>query len=216
MVPLEHWENIVSAHVNGAPLPAIMDAVRTAAIHWCRDTLMVQEDVTGLEVEAGQVTIDVPNSADGLFPSSVIEVRCPTHRLRPVTRLELENENPTGWARLRTASTEKLDAWFSPRPGRLRLVPHLSVDTPAALDLVVAYQPPRNASEVPTFLYEMFAEEIAAGACAILHSHNQAPYADAAQVAGFAELFGSAVQQHAHLGEGGFHRNRRRTALERP
>ena len=51
---LGDWENIISAHINGAPLPVMMDAVRDAAVQFCRDTRIDRRLVTLLDYEAAR------------------------------------------------------------------------------------------------------------------------------------------------------------------
>lgn len=211
---LGDWENIISAHINGAPLPVMMDAVRDAAIQFCRDTRIDRRLVTLLDYEAARPDTEIPDGEDGEFPGSVVSLWTSEGKLDNLSRQQIEGLYPDGWARLTVPSIKQVKGWISLRPGSVRLVPALSIDLPEEIDVEVAYQPKRNATHLPQFLYELYAYEIGWGALAILHAHNQAAYADPAQIVINETRFLQEINALAEKGDAGFGRRRRRVSTE--
>lgn len=212
---LGDWENIISAHINGAPLPVMMDAVRDAAIEFCRDTRIDRRLVKGLRAEPGKIDILIPNGEDDEFPGTVITVWSENGPLDQMTHRDLESMYPRGYVNESVDSMRALRGWISQRPGTVRLVPYLQDDTPGVIDLQVAYQPKRNASGIAQFIYEMYAYEIGWGALAILHAHEHAAYATPERAGGFRQMFLHEINRFADKSESGFGKPRRSTRYER-
>ena len=211
---LGDWENIISAHINGAPLPVMMDAVRDAAVQFCRDTRIDRRLVTLLDYEAARPDTEIPDGDDGEFPGSVVSLWTTEGKLDNLSRQQIDELYPDGWARLTVASVNEVVGWISLRPGSVRLVPALSVDLADEIDVEVAYQPKRNATHLPQFLYELYAYEIGWGALAILHAHNRAAYADPAQIDINLTRFMDSINELAEKGDAGFGRRLRRVKAE--
>lgn len=206
---LGDWENIISAHINGAPLPVMMDAVRDAAIQFCRDTRIDRRLVTLLDYETTRPDLELPDGVDGEFPGTVMQLWTSEGRMDELSRQDISELYPDGWGRLTVPSMKQVKGWISLRPGSVRIVPALSVDLTGEIDVEIAYQPKRNATHLPQFLYEMYAYEIGWGALAILHAHNQASYADPAQIGVNDRRFREAITDLADKGDAGFGRRER-------
>ncbi|MGE0797305.1 MAG: hypothetical protein AB7G13_31930 [Lautropia sp.] len=212
---LDDWENIVSAHINGAPQPVMMDAVRDAAITFCRDSRIDRRWVRTLPYDAARPDTLIPDGDDGAFPGTVIEVWSRCGQVHARTMVDIRSRYPDGYMRELADTPRDIWGWISLRPGQITLVPTPRYSLPDEFAIVAAYQPKRNAVSVPHFLYEMYAHEIGWGALAILHAHDQAPYATPSKAGGFMTMFRESIMLAAHRGDGGFGKQRLRTVGER-
>jgi hypothetical protein len=204
MAGLGDWENIISQHINGAPQPVMMDAVRDAAIEFCRDTRVDRRLVTHLNYEAAKPDMLIPDGPNSEFPSGIVTVWTTEGKSDGLTRHAIDDLYPDGFVRVTVDAMKDVKGWISLRPGSLRLVPALSFDAPEAIDVEVAYQPKRNATEVAQFLYELWAYEIGWGALAILHAHHGAAYAEPSVSGMYRDRFNDAKHNAAERGYSGF------------
>lgn len=215
MAAFRDFDVYVRPHISGAPNPAIDDALRRAAIVFCKNTRCIAEDLPLMRIPA-KPTLSI-DSADGeLDPHNILEVETTSGPLNPVTRTELATLYPREDWRTQTVGTvRELSRWFAETPTTLRLVPYLSIATDdRVLRVRCAMKPTIDATALPDLLLERYGEEIAAGALSLLHSAVNAPYAVPQLAGGFASVFARAIGPTSDEVDAGFNRPRLRTGLD--
>jgi hypothetical protein len=205
MAELADFDRFVLVHVKNPPLPAVRDAVLDAAREFCTRT-RIETEFVELSIVAGDPVIDVDASDSAYEACDVLSVITPEGKLRPRTKLELEQRYPKGWMNETTADPRLLFGYFQPREYELRIVPTLTIDATVTAEIALRPRLPELAgpsTKVPDVLLDSFADEIGYGAAARLHAHVNAFYADRTQVAGFRATFNAAVIRAADRHEAG-------------
>jgi hypothetical protein len=200
-VRLDAWENIISQQVNGAPLPAMIDAVRDACIEFCQKTKVDLRTVDGIEYLATSPEVTLPDSGNTV-PWMASEIQCQGYIWKPITIAEAKNKLGGRWLTDRAMSLDQVGGFVSQSPGAVRLVPSPSVDL--TLSAEVIYQPRRNSTDVAWFLYEYYADVIGYGAVARLHAHSAAGYAQPERADAYRQMFLSGLPVAASTLDGGF------------
>lgn len=216
MASLADWENIIATRVNSAPLPAMMDAVREAIIELCQRTRIVNRTLQGLDYDSasGQIEIPDPRDLPGMTPSRIMAVWAGGQTLRQSGMNQLVRQFGERWFAATTYHDHGVEQFFSPDPYHVILVPRPTMSRRGFVDIRVSYQPKRNAHDVPDLLYEQFALEIGVGACLRLHSHSQAPYAEAGRVPGLQAEWDDLLNEIGNLRDIGFAQPRLRSATD--
>lgn len=214
MAALGDFDRYVLPFVNGAPAPAVEDAIRDACIEFCTraGVLRATLDPITLTPAVPEIELDAPEA-----DTQIVEVTAawlPEGPVDPLTRPELDALYPLGWASASVGATREVRGFYSRRPGLLSLVPALNAKAPRALRLEVTYAPTRDAQEVPDLLYQRYAETIAAGALLRLHQHPGAEYADVSRVSAYSARFNDDINRMADDAPRGFGRKQLRTAPE--
>lgn len=210
MAALADFERFVLPLVEGAPAPAVEDAILDAAVEFCTRTRLLRTFLDPLTLVPGTTEYELdPPEAD----SQIVDVTAawlPEGPLEPATRPELEELFPDGWAWRQVGTTAEVRRFYCRLPGFIRLVPAVAAKAPRALRLEVAYAPTRSARELADVLLNRYAEQLANGALARLHQHK-AGYADAGRASAYLTAFEQACNGLADEGARGFARRRMRT-----
>ncbi|MNK98676.1 hypothetical protein D3C87_1190470 [compost metagenome] len=210
MAALADFERFVLPLVEGAPAPAVEDAILDAAVEFCTRTRLLRTFLDPLTLVPGTTEYELdPPEADTQIVD-VTGVWLPEGRLDPATRPELEELFPDGWAWRQVGTTAEVRRFYCRLPGFVQLVPALAAKAPRALRLEVAYAPTRSARELADVLLNRYAEQLASGALARLHQHK-AGYADPGRATAYLTAFDQACVSLADEGARGFAKRRMRT-----
>lgn len=158
------------------PTPAMQQALRDAAIDFCRDTRVLQVTTAPSPAVAGQATYDV-DLETGTVLSSLISARYGSRFLRILGNdsadfYEFENPSITGEPAAASADVG----------GVIRLYPPPDATATQQLTFRVALRPTRAASSLSDVLFEEWVEAIAAGAAMRLAALPGQPYTQASVV----------------------------------
>ncbi|MFT0547862.1 hypothetical protein ACMHYO_16225 [Allopusillimonas ginsengisoli] len=196
MTPLSDFERYVLPFVADAPRPAVQDAILDACVEFCTRTRILRTNpvTVALDGDRDEYQLDAPT--DSTTVVDVVGVWLPEGQISPLTRPDLDAMYPAGWAGLKVSTTALVRGFYCRLPGLIRLIPSVSAPT-FNLTVMVSYAPKRSASSVDDVLFERFAEVIAAGALGRLHQHPGTAYADPLRVAGYLQLFESAIIRFA-------------------
>lgn len=213
MASLADFERFVLPLVEGAPAPAVEDAILDAAVEFCTRTRLLRVFLDPLTLVPGTTEYELdPPEAD----TQIVDVTAawlPEGQIDPATRPELEELFPDGWAWRQAGTTAEVSRFYCRLPGFIQLVPALTVKAPRALRLEVAYAPTRTARELADVLLNRYAEQLASGALARLHQHK-AGYADPSRAAAYLTAFDRACAGFADEGARGFAKRRMRTGQD--
>ncbi len=83
--------------------------------------------------------------------------------------------------------------WISLRPGLVRLIPSLSIET--TLRMEIAYQPKRTAAVIDDYLFDLYGEQIAWGCIARMLMHRDTPYSNPGMAPAFDARFEQAISR---------------------
>jgi len=209
------FERYVLPFLDGAPLPAIDDAVVDACVEFATRTSVLTSvsDPITLLANIAEYELDSPDSQTVVTGVKSVQLAC--GKVDPATRPELDDQYPDGWMSLAVSDLNRLRFYHSRLPGILRLVPMLSVKAANAMTVEVVYAPMRTATQVDDLLFDRYAEMIAQGALARLHQHR-ASYADPTRVATYLQAFEAAITESADDSPHGFEHHVLRTAAQEP
>jgi len=210
MAALADFERFVLPLVEGAPTPAVEDAILDAAVEFCTRTRLLRAFLDPLTLVPGttEYELDPPETDTQIV--DVTGAWLPEGQIDPATRPELEELFPAGWAWRQVGTTAEVSRFYCRLPGFVQLVPAVSVKAPRALRLEVAYAPTRASRDLPDVLLNRYAEQLASGALARLHQHK-AGYADPGRAAAFLTAFDQVCSALADEGARGFAKRRMRT-----
>ncbi|CUJ82126.1 Uncharacterised protein [Achromobacter sp. 2789STDY5608615] len=210
MAALADFERFVAPLIEGAPAPAIEDAIVDAAVEFCTRTRVLRAflDPVTLVPGATEYELDPPEADTQIV--DVLAAWLPEGKVDSATRAELEEMFSDGWAWRQVGTTAEVRRFYSRLPGFVQLVPAVTVKVPRALRLEVAYAPTRAVRELPDVLLNRYAEQLASGALGRLHQHK-AGYADPGRAAGYLQEFDQACTDLADDGARGFAKRRMRT-----
>ena len=165
MVTITSFYPYVLPHVVGCPDPVMDQAIRSACIEFCAQTLLVQE-VTTVSVVSGvqDYDIEVPS---GMGLSKVIGVLLEDQWLTPNSiesvRSGLALRGSVGSAVV-AQSTPRVYFQKTPTAAEISLYPVPADSVIEGLAMRAAFTPLRNAITVADVLYQNYAEDIGAGA----------------------------------------------------
>jgi len=213
MAELRDCDVYVLPWVAGAPRPAIDDALRQSAIRFCKETYAVNETIKLKAPAKPEVTVVSTDS--NLVVHSVLEVYGPGGLLDPTTKSQLQDMYPDGWQAETVDAAADLHWWMSLGESTIRLIPYLTTATiEKVLTIETSLRPSDAAETLPNLLLTRWPEIIAAGALALLHSHEGMPYAVPGRVAGMSAVFKSGISKAADEVEAGYNRPQLRTGLD--
>ena len=204
MASLADFERFVAPYVNGAPVPAIHDAVLDASIEFCIKTKALRSIVDPITLTRGVFEYEIDPPEAGTQIADVLTAWLPEGKINPLTRPDLDAMYPAGWANLTVSQTELVQGFYCPQPGYIRLVPAMDQKAARALILEVSYAPEQIATTLPDILLNRYAETIATGALARLHQHN-APYADPSRAISYMQRFDFLCSSKSDESTHGFH-----------
>lgn len=171
------WEDFfkyVRPDVHGCPVAMVKEALRNACIEFCEKSLIWQQEIYcgDLVKDEPKYGINIVNKdATIVMPVTVtirdtVEGQLRQFQVEKTNRQDLDSYSPD-W-RLRKDKYPKY--FYMESPNVMHLVGVPMEDIPEALHMLAAVKPTREADEIPKFLYTDWAETIASGALAYLHS----------------------------------------------
>lgn len=175
MAKWEDFYSYVRPNVQGCPLSLVDNAIRSAAIELCEKSHIwnvetLCGDLIAMEARYTYAPKD-PNIAIVEPLQCVLRDTRPgregqVHFVEKTTRADLDTYNRE-W---RLQKDEFPTQFFCENPDFIRLVGEPTHDIDDGVHVLLACKPARNSTEVPNFLFETWAETIADGALARLHS----------------------------------------------
>lgn len=178
MVTWDAFYNYVFPMVQGCPVSMVEQAIKSACIEFCEKTGIWKQDSTLNSVYAGmsQYSFAPPSGAKVVAPYR-IEIAVPNtlnkQELTATSLEDLESFRPN-W---RTIESEVPDSYLLITDDTVRLIGIPTQDIPNSLLAGVMLKPTREATACPNFIYEDWAEVIAAGALARLHANKNKVWA---------------------------------------
>lgn len=203
MAALSDFLPYVSLHCTGAPEPSMLHEIRSAAMLFCERT-RAWKALQTVSVRAGRGEIEIPLEDDAVVVV-IEEAIFDGNKLAPMALDELKNE----WRDWITQTGTPIH-FTQLDPDHLRLVPKPNADFPKGLTLRIAYKPDRNACRVPDWLYQQYAEVIAAGAIGRLAGTRAFPCFDPAVSTYYLQLFTAGCDRAMHEADKSFTRTPRR------
>jgi len=204
MAKLEAFLPYVALHCMGVPEPSMLHEIRSAAVLFCEQS-RAWKRIDSVSVRAGRGEYEIPLEDEAIVVT-IEEAIFNNQPLRPEALDALKSEwrdwiSQTGTPLLFT----QLD------PDTLRLVPIPEADQPKGLTLRICYKPDRTAKNVPDWLFQRYAEVIAAGAIARLTAINSLPCFSPGLSAVFGQSFQEGINKALHEADKSFTRAPRRT-----
>lgn len=148
-------------------------AIRNACIDFCRDSLVLQQDMDPISTQAGQGTyeIDVPS---GYLLTQVLSLHYLGLRLERKSQLELEKLYTRDWQQL--VGTPKVFTQFNHNEVTVALRPEAGVSQ--SLTGRIALVPTRASTTVDSALLERYLDEVVCGTLSRLLRTPDQPYTD--------------------------------------
>lgn len=185
-------------------------AIRNACVDFCRESLVLQEDIDPISVSAGEGTyeIDVPT---GYVLGQVLALYYVGKRLERKSQLELEKLYSRDWQML--SGTPQVFTQFNQDEVTVALRPSESVKS--ALTGRISLVPTRLSSRVDGVLLERYLDDIAAGAIARLLLTPEQPYTDFKSAAAYGAKFKSGCAAARSFVNGGMNHAPMRVRYQR-
>lgn len=203
MAALDDFLPYVALHCAGVPIPSMAHEIRSAAMLFCERT-RAWKALQTVNVLANRGEYEIPMESQAAIVT-IEEAIFNGNKLAPMALDELKNE----WRDWITQTGTPL--YFTQLdPDNLRLVPKPSTDFPKGLTLRIAYKPDRNANTVPDWLYQQYAEVIAAGAIGRLAGTRALPCFDPAVAQYYLQQFTSGTDRALNEADKSFTRVPRR------
>lgn len=149
-------------------------AIRNACVDFCRDTLVLQQEMTPINVVAGENTYEI-GAPSGYLLTQPLALYYVGLRLERKGQLELERLYTRDWQSL--SGSPKVYTQFTPTQVTIALRPSESVTD--GLTGRIALVPTRASTEVDDTLLERYLDDVANGAIARLKRTPDQPYTDA-------------------------------------
>lgn len=190
MVSWDKFYEYVLPSVQGCPVSIVNNAIRSACIEFCEKTLIWKQDSIVNDIVEGfdLYLFAPPPNAKVVMPYRVsingVEVQ-------PTDLQSLESFMPN-W---KEAKDSLPKYYFLANDDVVRLVGTPTETLYGALTADVALKPSRDAKTCPTFLYDDWAETIAAGALAKLHAMKGKVWAMPEMVTYYTKLFREGVSR---------------------
>lgn len=182
MVLLSAFLTRLMPHVKGCPEPLAQQALVDAAIEFCETTQLIQETLTPIDVTAGVGSYDLtPESRSEI--SRVVRVTYDGYRLGALATLD-------GVYQLEYTAkpvyfyTDVVDEQMV-----LQLYPAPDETKTDALSVRAAVRPRRDATSLPTLLYERWVDAMVDGALARLYGTADQLFTDEAKAVVCAQKF---------------------------
>lgn len=177
--------------VDGCPTILAENAIRQAAIEFCRDSRSQQTTITQA-VTAGTAAYTLTPPVDTVIQHT-LEVWHDGTRLTPKTLLELDSRLPRDWRNIQAPVAN----WYSvPSAGSVQLVYTPSAN--GSLSALVTLKPSQASTTIDDRVAEDHREAIAAGAKYRLLSMSGKPWANPALSLKYKTEFSKAIS-HAHV-----------------
>lgn len=189
MATWEQWYDEVVPDVPGAGLPLIKNAIKNAAIEFCQRTRVYRIEHPAISAVEDDGEYDWAPGA-GLKVVRAEIVWYEGKQLDPVTPADLQALYPQ-W----TEETGPPVYFVQEMPETLVLVPKPNADAADAITARVSVKPSRAATSISDQLYELYLEQIAAGAKARLFAMQSKPWSNPQGAQRESGLFEDAIAQ---------------------
>lgn len=196
----------VLPHVSGCTNPVAINAIRNAAIEFCRRSWAWNSNHDTLSLTATVAELDFLPPDDQLV-SEVLEAWIGEHRIYHKSPDDLTEALGHNW-QTRTGLPKYIT---QTDPRVLRLVPIPAADMPNALSMRVSWKPTRTAAGIDTTIFEEYVEEIACGALMRLFKMPKKPWSSATLYTSHYLEFDAYVAVVKTKVQNGFGRTARRT-----
>lgn len=195
MVTWDTFLEDVFPSVQGCPKSMVIHAIRAACIDFCEKTLIWKQDSIANDVVAGEASYSfAPPAGAKVVRPYRIEIIHPDNNnvleLQPMSLETLESFD-TRW---RVKEERVPQAYVLTHDDTVRLIGIPTETIENGLLAYVSLKPTRTAEECPDFLYEDWAETIAAGALAKLHA-NEKVWAQPAMVQHYTKIYRDGVSR---------------------
>lgn len=190
MVTWDAFLEDVFPSVQGCPKSMVLHAIKTACIDFCEKTFLWKQDSIKNDIIANEASYSFapPTGAKVITPYR-IEIISPDNdnavELEAHSLETLESFDPN-W---RTRIQRIPQAFVLTADDTVRLIGIPSEDIPESLLAYVVLKPTRDATECPSFIFEDWAETIAAGALAKLHANADKVWAQTALVSHYTKVY---------------------------
>ena len=196
MVTWDAFYEYVFPSVQGCPTSIVKHALRSACIDFCARTLIWKQDSVLNDVLAGQnlYTFAPPTGAKVVTPYRVAIKDTETGKDKELAAYSLETLESfsPSW---REDTAEYPDKYVLITDDTIRLIGVPTKDILDSLSAGVALKPTRDAEDCPSFLYEDWAEVIAAGALAKLHASKEKVWAIPELVSYYTKLYRDGISR---------------------
>jgi len=185
-------------------------AVRHACMDFCRETLLLQEDISPITAAKGESTYDIDLPSNYTL-AQVLSLYYVGRRLERKSQLELERLYTRDWQTLVGAPrvfTQFDMKTFTVAPPPAEVVAN-------AITGRIAFMPSRDSTAVEDVLYERYLDEIVAGALARLMVTPDQPYTDLKQAAANAARFRTGLLLARAFANGGMNHAPMRVRYQR-
>lgn len=173
MQQLRKFHPYILPDVPGAPINVVNNALISVIIDFCEKSLLWKKESEPTTVRAGYGEYSfAPDPGSKVVEPVYAELD--KEALAPVSLDELDTYHP-GW---RTLEEKKPKMFLMVTDETIRLIGKPTEDYPEGLKVTVALKPERDATEVPDFIYEDWAETIASGVLSKLHGMSMKPWAE--------------------------------------
>jgi hypothetical protein len=196
-------------------VPACFDAqaviaVRNACIDFCRDTLLLQEDLDPISTVVGENACEITTPA-GYILAQVLSLYYVGRRLERKSQLELEKLYTRDWQSL--VGAPQVFTQFNQE--EVTVTPRPAEALAGAITGRIALVPSRSSTEVDGVLLERYLDDVAAGALARLLTTPDQPYTNIAAAGMYATKFRAGVAQARAFVNGGMNRAPLRVRFQR-
>lgn len=196
MVTWDAFYEYVFPSVQGCPTSIVKHALRSACIDFCARTLIWKQDSTLNDVLANQnlYTFAPPTGAKVVTPYRVAIRDVDTGKDKELAAYSLETLESFSpdW---RDNTAEYPDKYLLITDDTIRLIGTPTKDLPETLSAGVALKPSRDAEDCPAFIYEDWAETVAAGALAKLHASKEKVWAIPELVTYYTKLYRDGISR---------------------
>ena len=172
---LTTWINKIAPDVRGCPNPVIKDEVLWTARDFCKETQLLIEELTAIDVVEDQAEYTLAPTGGEIV--AIDHVEFDEVRILPVT-IEYMDKTFSQW---RTTTTTTPMHFLSDYYNKIRLVFIPEDDLTAGLVVWVSIKPLKTATTLDAFLYDNHFETLADGARARIMAMPKRPWTDAAQ-----------------------------------
>jgi len=154
------YADLILLDLPGCPIPAIIDAVRKAAIRFCRKSEVWWIDSSATDIIAGQSAYNCVVDDNNVKVSNVTKIKVAEQEVEPISR--------AGWDDLEDDTARQPLNYRVTAPNLVHLWPTPLQTISGAMVVRVVLQPSRTSLVGPEFLMDEHEEAITAGARAYL------------------------------------------------
>lgn len=185
-------------------------AIRNACIDFCRDTLVLQQDIDPITMVAGIGTYELEVTR-GYVPGQVLGLYYLARKLERKSQLELERLYTRNWQSI--DGTPQVYTQFNFT--EITFAPKPNETVRNAVTGRMSYLPSRSSTEIDDLIFERYLDEIVVGAVARLMATPNQPYTDAEGSNNYARIFSSKVAQARAFVQGGMNHAPMRVRFQR-